>query len=201
MIAEAGSATPGALMPLFSPERAASDDRGRRARRASARVTRSSIRPSSSSSRSPGRGGSDELGDRACRRRRPAPRRRRRGSAAPGPRSACSGTPAFEHGGADLRPAQILHDGDDAAGARRRPCASAGRPRRAPRGCRARSSAGRHRLRAAISAAMTSGWLLAGPSVAMILVRLMRSAQGSTSALVMRIASASASASFSAESA
>ena len=146
--------------------------------------------------------GADELG---VRRRNAA-----RGRPCASPAAMRSSSPARsverraarQGSGADLRSAQVLHDGDAASAS----CAQASRIGRErlrvrSRGCRARSSDGTHRRRPTSSARASRDSPRQGPTVATILVwRMcdgpMPPAHGSTSALVIRMASASASASF-----
>ena len=114
--ADGGSATPGALMPLWPPSGPPLTTT--RSRPAALRPTTfSSIRPSSSNRRSPGCADRDELGvggeDPAGLRRRVALAEDERLAFLEG-----SGAIAGERAGADLRSTQVLHDADVTAGIR-----------------------------------------------------------------------------------
>ena len=116
--AEAGSATPGRLMPLCSPSGpppttvvvavVPSDD-----------STRSSMRPSSSSSRSPGR--TDLARPAKVVETRPGPPTKSPVAISSGRAGhEVDGLAVDQLAGADLRARQVLQDGDVPAGARSR---------------------------------------------------------------------------------
>ena len=86
--------------------------------------------------------------------------------------SAAESRAAFEPAGADLRAAQVLQDGHVPAGARRGLADLRGIAPRDRPACRARSSAGPRRRRRRSGRRARRARLMAGPSVAMILVCL-----------------------------
>ncbi len=145
VIADAGSGTPGALIPLCSPISPPSITVVSIVA-PSVPSTRSSTRPSASSSRSPGRTLRASPAN-VVDSRPGSPGRSPVTMRSASPAFNCERPSAFERAGADLRTAEILEDRHLAAGARgRRPHAlERGAP--ATRACRARNSGGRCRCR------------------------------------------------------
>ena len=169
VIADAGSGTPGALMPLCSPSSPPSTTVVSISL-PSVPSTRSSTRPSASSSRSPGR----TLLREPLEGRRHAARARRRSRrwrcAACRPASTSSGRAAGEAAGADLR------TGRDPGGSRPRSrrASTAARMRAKVAPCDSCVPCEKFRRKmsvpAAISASSIASESLAGPTVAMIFV-------------------------------